>query len=133
MNFFEQLSIKAHSLMSLGFSLTLMVAIGALGLISIEKSEVVIQDLHLDMQHSFHVGEIFDHLGQTQVQLMLALQHDPGNKLSSMHRHPISLHLDQALANESHVEHARQSINNSDLDNQETKHTEPLTGPIVSC
>ena len=55
---------------------------------------------------------------------MLALQHDPKNKLSSMHRHPISLHLDQALANESHVEHAHESINNSDLDNQEAKHTE---------
>jgi len=59
------------------------------------------------MGPSLAVAKMVERLGDNRSQIMLALQHAPENKYSTMHDHPVSMHVDATLANRKTIEDLR--------------------------
>ena len=108
MKILAQLSIRARLLLSLGFSISVMLIIGILGLSNARKADLSINELQLEMGHSLHIAQSLNQLGKSRIELLLALQHDPANELSTLHKHPVSLHTDKAEAYDRNAKEAWQ-------------------------
>ncbi|WP_428774455.1 methyl-accepting chemotaxis protein [Vibrio sp.] len=69
--------------------------LGYQGISSMQSAAQSIQDLYgQGMQHTIRAGKILDNLHTARSSLLLAFQHDPGNKFSTMHDHQITRHID---------------------------------------
>lgn len=75
----------------------LAMVVGVFGLMQARDS---LHRVHEDRMHTVdHVNEMIVNFYDTRLNVLLAFQHDPENPLSSLHDHPISLHVDGIKAN----------------------------------
>jgi len=120
MNILNDLSIKTRLILLSGSLLITCLLVGGLGIIGMQRADVSLNTLHSkDMKHTLHLGEVLEHLGQARIQMLLALQHDPGNPNSVYHKHPISYHLDQLTSDRKQMQEEWESIPHNDLDHEE--------------
>ena len=89
------MTIKLKLLLLSGISILVMLVLGAYGVHneknSLDRAE---KNYALRVTPALLAGDLIYQINETVTQLALALQHDPQNKSSTLHDHPIDRHLD---------------------------------------
>ncbi len=101
---FGRLSLRAR-LWAMLATLMVMLLIGSfigLGGISQVNKELKYLYQH-ELTPSNKINRIMFLLGDNRSQVMLGLQHDPGNPNSKLHDHPLALHIDNTLKNRQEI------------------------------
>ena len=94
----------------------LMVIIGFFGLRSLSNANDELNVIYRDnLLPSNSVNKMLYHLVDNRSQIMLGLQHDPGNPNSKLHDHPISFHTDARLKNREIINAELESLNKQQL------------------
>ena len=75
------------------FSMLLFCMAVFLGLKGLDDARRSVSSLHLDhMVPALRLADIAEHLDEGHVELLVALQHEPGGALAAAHDHPVSVH-----------------------------------------
>jgi methyl-accepting chemotaxis protein len=120
MNFLTALSIKARLIISVVVTSISIAAVGALGIQGLSQSEKSIEDLYKGgIRHTFRLGEILDHLGESRVELLLGLQHDPASSFAKIHNHGLEQHINHIREASVQVEKQLDAILQSELEPEE--------------
>ena len=95
MDLLNNLPIKFRLVILVGIMSLMSLSIGLLGLSGMHEADQGMDDMyHVNVNNTFLMGALAEHLQELRAQLLLSLQHAPDNALASMHKHPISLHTD---------------------------------------
>jgi methyl-accepting chemotaxis protein len=96
---FNNLKIKTLILGVLGILIALILAIGALGIYSADRSVRVLRDVTLADQKNTNIQTgIRLEMELNRSQILQALQHNPVMAWSQLHDHPLTVHFDQVDA-----------------------------------
>jgi aerotaxis receptor len=101
----RSLALRSRLWLAVALILTLTTAIGILGLQGIVDSNSQLDRMYREKLLSSNMAnQMMALLSDNRSQIMLALQHDPGNSSSKLHDHPLDRHIEATLKN-------RQAIN----------------------
>ena len=84
----------------IGILSLLLIAIGAIGLLGISKSNDALKTVHDEaMLLALMADESINKMVQNRVQVLLSFQHAPDSALAAIHNHDTSVHMDAIAAN----------------------------------
>ncbi|UPQ89419.1 methyl-accepting chemotaxis protein [Vibrio sinaloensis] len=93
-NFFASVGTKLK--ISVLLTLIAFLVLGYQGISGMRIAASDIEELYSQgMQHTIRTSKVIDELGNARSALLLAFQHDPSSKTSSMHDHPVEFHIKQ--------------------------------------
>jgi len=102
------LSIRARLQGVMALMALMIIVISAVGMLALTACNDALKRAYDDhMTPSVAIARMVERLGDNRSQIMLALQHSPENKYSAMHDHPVTLHIDNTLANRKIIEDLR--------------------------
>ena len=95
MKFLNNLPIKIRLFMLVGVLAITGIMVGVLGLSGMHHADEQMDELyHSILHHTEMLSELSEHSQELRVMVLLSLQHDPKLEFSSLHDHPMSVHLD---------------------------------------
>jgi len=100
MKILSNLTIKTRLITLVGFTSILMITIGVLGLNGMNSLGISLGNVYKN--HLIPTGQLGGIVGlmrDNRTQLLLALQHDEKNPLSSMHNHKLGKHTNRIVDN----------------------------------
>ena len=104
----SRLSIRARIIGVMALMALLLALSAGGGMYALSRCNQALQAAYTEhMEPSLTVGRMIERLGDNRAQIMLALQHNPAGAYSKMHDHPLSRHIDAALANRKIIEDLR--------------------------
>lgn len=104
----DRLSLRARIQGVMALMALLIVLIASIGTYALTASNKAIEAAYDEhMTPSLAIARMLERLGDNRSQVMLGLQHSPDNKYSTMHDHPVTLHIDATLANRQIIEEMR--------------------------
>ncbi|MES9925363.1 MAG: methyl-accepting chemotaxis protein [Candidatus Thiodiazotropha endolucinida] len=122
MSFLHNLPIKLRLYIMVGLVLCVALFVGLLGLNGMRNAAHAIDELYnQDMAHIRALGIILEAAEDSRSQVLLSLQHDPNSSFSSMHDHPVSVHLEQIDHNIKEIDKHWAEFMNSHLDAEEKR------------
>jgi len=78
----------------------LIILIAGFGMYALSRCNEALKEAYeAHMKPSIAIAKMVERLGDNRSQIMLALQHSPDNKYHTMHDHPVTVHIDNTLAN----------------------------------
>jgi methyl-accepting chemotaxis protein len=90
---FNKLKIKTLICLALGFLITMMLVVGALGIYSADHTATMLRNKSLkDVQVGASVEKIRFKMEINRSQILQALQHNPGMEWAKLHDHPLTVH-----------------------------------------
>lgn len=93
-------TIKARIVFIVTFFSIMLIAFGILGLSGMKDASSTSRHLYEENMESVRIlSKITGIMRDNRVQLLLAIQHDPGNVNSSLHDHPLSIHIEAVAKN----------------------------------
>jgi aerotaxis receptor len=102
------LSIRSRLIGVMSLMAVLIALIAGLGLYALGSCNNALKAAYEEhMGPTIAIAKMVERLGDNRAQVMLGLQHSPDNKYSAMHDHPVTLHVDAALANRKIIEELR--------------------------
>jgi aerotaxis receptor len=114
------LSIRARLIGVMSLMAVLIAVISAIGIFSLSKCNDTLKEAYEEhMAPTIAIAKMIERLGDNRSQIMLALQHSPDNKYSSMHDHPVTMHIEATLANRQIIEELRKSYESRSKDADE--------------
>ena len=120
MRFLQNFSIKVRLVFLALITTVFLILIGALGLQSTAKSNLVLQDIYEnDLVAANNLELIIASVHEVRTQLLLALQHDPTSSFISLHDHPLELHTDVVRKNLKDIEGYWQELTSTSLSAEE--------------
>jgi len=106
--FLGSLSMRLRIQGVMGLMALLIVLIASFGMYALTLCNQALQEAYeAHMKPSIAIAKMVERLGDNRSQIMLALQHSPDNKYHTMHDHPLTLHIDNTLANRQIIEGLR--------------------------
>ncbi|MBT2991262.1 MAG: hypothetical protein B6D72_12475 [gamma proteobacterium symbiont of Ctena orbiculata] len=122
MSFLRNLPIKLQLYIMVGLVLFVALFVGLMGLNGMRNADHAIDELfHQDMAHMHALGVILEAAEDSRSQVLLALQHDPSSSFSSMHDHPVSVHIDRIDHNIKDIDEHWAEFMSSHLDAEEQR------------
>ena len=95
MKFLNNLPIKIRLSILVSILTLTGIIVGTMGLTGMHDADKGMDEMyHVNLHHTHLLGVIADHNQEMRTLLLLSLQHDPVSEFSTMHDHPVSLHLD---------------------------------------
>ena len=106
--FLSRLSIRARLIGVMSAMAVLLVFGAGVGVVSLHYCNQALNAAYTEhMAPSLALAKMVERLADNRAQIMLALQHAPDSRYASMHDHPVSFHVDTALANRKIIEDLR--------------------------
>ena len=103
--------IKTIILSVLGVLAGMMLAIGALGYYSTQRSVALLEDVQLRAaRQQLAVSSLIFRMESNRSQVLQALQHNPDTKYAVMHDHPLANHFKNIAANTAELEKERDAM-----------------------
>ena len=100
----DRLSLKARLWLMFSTLMALLVAGSFLGIGNFSLSNEELKNLYeQELQPTNKVQRIMFLLADNRSQVMLGLQHEPGNPFAKLHDHPLALHIDNTLKNRQEI------------------------------
>ena len=100
----SRLSLRARLWGAMGLMAAVMVAVAVINLSGLGDSNARLETMYRqELIPSNLTNRIMFLLGDNRSQVMLSLQHDPGNPNAKLHDHPLGLHLDATLKNRAEI------------------------------
>jgi methyl-accepting chemotaxis protein len=100
MNILNNIKVKSRLLLLTGLTIVSMLAVGLMGLNAMSKINQSLGTVYADrLVPTGQISQIMLLMQENRSELLLALQHDSRSEFSSMHDHPIDLHLKQVERN----------------------------------
>jgi aerotaxis receptor len=119
-NLLKDLSIRARLALIMAFLALLMLGGGTIGLLGIVQSNNALEATYRDrLEPSNMVNRIMLLMNENRAQVMLALQHNPGNPFSKLHDHPVTTHTDAVIQNRDEITRIVEEYNRRDLTPEE--------------
>jgi methyl-accepting chemotaxis protein len=101
----KNLPIKFRLTLLVGLAILTSLVIGVLGLGGMRDAAKSVDNLyHVNIQHINTLGIVTEHMEDIRNHMLLALQHDPANALSTHHDHSLTVHLEQVARDIEKVE-----------------------------
>jgi aerotaxis receptor len=108
---FSSLSIRSRLLGVMGLMALLIVLIAGIAVTALSSANHALNTAYEDhMMPSVALAQMVERLADNRSQIMLALQHSPENKYRAMHDHPVTLHIDNTMANRDRIESLRKDF-----------------------
>jgi methyl-accepting chemotaxis protein len=102
-----------------------------MGINGMRNADHAIDELYnQDMVHIHGLGMILEAAEDSRSQILLSLQHDPNSVYSSMHDHPVSLHVDRIDHNIETMNEHWAAFTNSHLDAEEERLADVFQGAL---
>ncbi|HZX33580.1 MAG TPA: methyl-accepting chemotaxis protein, partial [Rhodocyclaceae bacterium] len=118
--FFARLSLRARLWGAMGVMVALMVAMGIINLSGLADSNTRLESMYRQqLIPSNAISRAMFLLGDNRSQVMLGLQHDPGNPNSKLHDHPLSTHIDATLKNREEINKELEALKQMVLSDKE--------------
>ncbi len=96
----NNVSIKARLALLVGFMAALILGCGIVGIGGIATTNAALESTFRDrLEPTVLIGKIMLLMQENRAQVMLGIQHDPGNPFAKLHDHPITLHADNFVRN----------------------------------
>jgi methyl-accepting chemotaxis protein len=103
--------IKTIILSVLGVLAGMMLAIGAIGYYSTQRSVALLEDVQLHAaRQQLAVSSLIFRMESNRSQVLQALQHNPDTKYAAMHDHPLTNHFKNIAANTAELEKERDAM-----------------------
>jgi aerotaxis receptor len=100
----KRISIRARLAAIMLFMGVMLVAGAAIGILGIMQSNATLSETYRQQLEPIEmIGRITTLMAQNRAQVMLGIQHDPGNAFAKMHDHPLSLHTDTIAKNRDEI------------------------------
>ena len=89
----NNISIKARLALLVGFMAALMLGGGIIGISGIATTNAALESTFRDkLEPTVLIAKIMLLMQDNRAQVMLGIQHDPGNAFAKLHDHPLSVH-----------------------------------------
>ncbi|ODB84593.1 hypothetical protein A3193_17570 [Candidatus Thiodiazotropha endoloripes] len=122
MSFLNNLSIKLRLSLLVGILLLNTIFVGLLGLRGMQQADHAIDELYnVEMAHMVGLSTVIEKLEDSRVQILLALQHDPGSAFAAMHDHKLDKHIHQIEENIKIIDSRWEAFTKSQLDSEEQR------------
>ncbi|MEW8093816.1 MAG: methyl-accepting chemotaxis protein [Candidatus Thiodiazotropha endolucinida] len=132
MSFLHNLPIKLRLYIMVGLVLCVALFVGLLGLNGMRNAAHAIDELYnQDMAHVRALGVILEAAEDSRSQVLLSLQHDPDSSFSSMHDHPVTMHIEQIDHNVEEIDKHWAEFMNSHLDAEEKRLADVFQAELV--
>ncbi len=104
---FNNVTLRTRLVSTLAFMMALMLAIGGLGLLNLDRSSEQIARIYDDgVMAQRLANRVRNLIAENRAQVALALQHDPAAPAARLHDHPIGTHLEAIAANRARITEA---------------------------
>ncbi|MCB1849977.1 MAG: methyl-accepting chemotaxis protein [Gammaproteobacteria bacterium] len=131
MHLLNRLKISTRVFMLAGTGVLMLLAAGLFGLNGLSQTDDAMRDLYENaMGHTVRAGKIVSLFNRINVQLLLALQHDPAGGFADMHDHAVQKHLDSVDGMLTELDKIISEIVASDLVDEEKTIVTTLTGEL---
>ncbi|QDX82306.1 hypothetical protein B9N43_14300 [Denitratisoma sp. DHT3] len=96
----RSISIKVRLALLVGFMGILLLVGGAIGISGIARTNAALESVYRDrLEPTILISKIMLAMQDNRAQVMLGIQHDPGNPFSRFHDHPLSAHVGNFVKN----------------------------------
>ncbi len=114
----KRISMKARMTGVLGAALVAIGVIAAANSLALKESDRSLGDAYdKHAAPALITSKITELIGDNRAQVMLALQHNPGNPFSKLHDHPLAIHLDRMEANRAKISELLKRFEQATADN----------------
>jgi PAS domain S-box-containing protein len=104
----QRLTIRARLLAVLGFMALLILLGSVIGVGGMSVSNRSLASAYADhLKPAVAIARMVERMADNRAQIMLALQHSPGNPYNKMHDHPVDVHVEATLKNREIIESLR--------------------------
>jgi aerotaxis receptor len=104
----KRITLRARMAAMLAFVALMLTAGSIFGIAGIADGNHALESAYREhLKPSVAIAKMVERLGDNRSQIMLALQHNPGNPYAKMHDHPVSMHIEAAVKNRALVEELR--------------------------
>ncbi|MGY4879052.1 methyl-accepting chemotaxis protein [Vreelandella aquamarina] len=111
-----RITIKARLITVIGVMLVLMLVVGAMGFSGMVSSNRAVDTLYQDnLRNTQRITALNEYAKDMVMELSLSGQHNPVLPVSSMHDHPVQMHMDNIVQNLSKIDATWHELTNTEL------------------
>ena len=116
----QSLSLRSRLWAALAIMLSLLLAVGAISLNGLSESEGQMETMYrAQLLPANAANRMIMLLADNRAQIMLGLQHDPGNPAAHLHTHALDLHIQNTLNNRQEINQVLEQLKKLPLTDKE--------------